>query len=102
MPSFCASSLSCWFAVGTDKARVPIYIRKSSLRLPMRSVVPVIMVGPGTGLAPFRAFVEERHLMKQEGELAVSAAPRFGLTFAQCLIALEFSCFEGLCDPSHL
>ncbi len=40
--------------------RVPVYIQVShGFRLPADDV-PVIMIGPGTGVAPFRAFLEER------------------------------------------
>jgi sulfite reductase (NADPH) flavoprotein alpha-component len=38
-----------------------VFIHKSPhFRLPADGAVPVIMVGPGTGIAPFRAFLEER------------------------------------------
>ena len=38
-----------------------VYLHKNNgFRLPEDGNVPVIMVGPGTGIAPFRAFLEER------------------------------------------
>uniref|UniRef100_A0A671SF86 NADPH--cytochrome P450 reductase n=1 Tax=Sinocyclocheilus anshuiensis TaxID=1608454 RepID=A0A671SF86_9TELE len=50
------------------KASVPMYIRKSQFRLPFKSTNPVIMVGPGTGIAPFMGFVQERGWLKEQGK----------------------------------
>lgn len=41
---------------------VMIHVRRSKFRLPRKSNTPLIMISPGTGVAPFRGFVQERAL----------------------------------------
>jgi NADPH-ferrihemoprotein reductase len=45
-----------------------ISVRKSQFRLPKQCHIPIIMIGPGTGVAPFRAFVQERAHQSRQGK----------------------------------
>jgi len=48
-------------------ASVAVSIKPSVMKLPPKTTQPIIMAGLGTGLAPFRAFVQERAWQKQQG-----------------------------------
>ncbi|MEH0873580.1 sulfite reductase subunit alpha [Pectobacterium cacticida] len=52
-----------------ESGTVPIFIQKSAhFRPPQHPDTPMIMVGAGTGIAPFRAFLQERQATKAQGK----------------------------------
>jgi sulfite reductase (NADPH) flavoprotein alpha-component len=68
---------------------VPVFVQPArAFRLPADGSKPIIMIGPGTGVAPFRAFLEERR--------AVGATGRNWLFFGEQCRASDFFYQEEL------
>jgi sulfite reductase (NADPH) flavoprotein alpha-component len=66
-----------------EGAALPVYLhRNPSFRLPADPSAPIVMIGAGTGVAPFRAFLAERE--------AVSAPGPHWLVFGDRSFELDF------------
>lgn len=61
-----ASSFLGWHVHQGDK--VPVFVVVNpNFRLPEDPATPIIMIGPGTGIAPFRAFLQHREASAASG-----------------------------------
>ncbi|MGE7112434.1 assimilatory sulfite reductase (NADPH) flavoprotein subunit [Lysinibacillus sp. NPDC047702] len=62
----CSGSVAERIQIGDT---LPIYVHKNpNFRLPVQQDTPIIMIGAGTGVAPYRAFLEEREELGIEGK----------------------------------
>jgi sulfite reductase (NADPH) flavoprotein alpha-component len=58
---------STFLADAPQDSRVPVFVQRSASFRPPADDVPMVMVGPGTGIAPFLAFLEERRARGARG-----------------------------------
>ncbi|MGI8314150.1 bifunctional cytochrome P450/NADPH--P450 reductase [Halobacillus mangrovi] len=63
---------------GADKVACFIRTPQSNFQLPEDPAASMVLVGPGTGIAPFRGFIQTRRVLKEQGQALGDAHLYFG------------------------
>lgn len=64
-PGVCSN----WLAGLEEGMNVPVFVQPTThFRLPQDDAASIIMIGPGTGIAPFRGFLQDRAARKAQGK----------------------------------
>ncbi|KAG0349055.1 NADPH-cytochrome P450 reductase [Podila humilis] len=66
------------YLVGEQGVKIPVHVRHSNFKLPRNAALPVVMIGPGTGVAPFRGFVQDRAQDAKNGKKVGATVLFFG------------------------
>ncbi|EME43116.1 hypothetical protein DOTSEDRAFT_72482 [Dothistroma septosporum NZE10] len=70
IPGLCTNHLLVLqksFLSQEGETRINAHVRKSTFKMPANMAQPIIMVAAGTGIAPFRAFLQERARLSKMG-----------------------------------
>ena len=89
---------SKWLAAQTQGAPLALWIVKGKMRLPPNPATPLVLVGPGTGVAPMKAMVEERGAQLRELVAAAAANPALPPLPPPGSCTLYFGCRHAAMD----
>ncbi|KAJ1920543.1 sulfite reductase [NADPH] flavoprotein component [Mycoemilia scoparia] len=84
--------------------QVTVTVKPSVMKLPEDDERPIIMAGLGTGMAPFRAFIEERAVRRRAGKKVGPIVLYFGSRYraAEYLYGEELEAYEADGLLTHL
>jgi NADPH-ferrihemoprotein reductase len=92
---------SSYLAAGATRT-CRVFVRPSSFRLPASNSTPIIMIGPGTGLAPMRALLQERKATKSSGKNTLYFGCKYSNQDYIYRDELEAYLAEGVLSKLHL
>ena len=77
---------------------LPIYVKPNPhFRLPADPAAPIIMIGPGTGVAPFRAFMQERDATGRAAAGAGCSSATSATPTTSCISSNGRTCWPAAC-----